>query len=369
MEVLERCLKQTETLGGSFIHVNARLLDEEPRCVVMDFIDAPTLAKVLQREGPLAPARAAAILENLAKALAEMHQHDAGELMYGSLRPSEIFLLGEQEVRLSAIDFSNELLRCERLRGNIFMTHDLPTYMTPEQYFGWPMNAKTDQYFLALLGLELLSGSPPNRVRNPVDLEERRKFFDNPDAWIGEWRRECPGLAEVLLRMLNKNPEARFPSMKDVIGLIGKPRINWIVVDKLKEHYTDCRKQGLEVFYRSFYEELFQISPDVHMHFDSISWQRQYEMLDFAIELLLDFDISRPQIRLNEMLKRHGHLPLTEDHIAKFFEAFIATLQRFVLPGNLASANLIDMWRVAIDPGMRYMMEQISRVSRRNDVF
>jgi hypothetical protein len=160
--------------------------------------------------------------------------------------------------------------------------------------------------------------------------------------------------------MLEKQPEKRFDSMAEVVALIGKPRVNALTVDRVRAHYDLCRRPHLGRFYKSFYRRLVAACPDIERHFVGISWTRQYDMLDLAIDRLLDFDPARPQSRIDEMLGRHARFGLSERHIAKFFESFLATLREFTPQDDPPFDDIQDTWRVVIGPAMSYMQVRLS---------
>jgi hypothetical protein len=66
---------------------------------------------------------------------------------------------------------------------------------TPQQYRGEPYTHLTDQYALALLAVEMLLGQPPVVVRRAADLEEKRRFFDDPARWCDQLVSLHPALA------------------------------------------------------------------------------------------------------------------------------------------------------------------------------
>ena len=258
-------------------------------------------------------------------------------------------------------------MRSERMRGNVVLTNELPTYMIPEQYYGWPSTDRSDQYSLALLALEMLQGAPPVAVRNPVDLEPKRKFFDHPEQKFGLWEREAPWLADILRRMLRKNPSARWPSMFEIGKALRAGRHEWSRAadtrnrELAKRSYRQ-RFRGRREFYAAFYREFLQRSPESEALFDSSRMDRQFDMLDAAIEQVLNFLPGPEPTTMLRIVERHQRLGLTGKQIDNFFAAFLRTLE---LSGQVDN-EACEAWRLTLEAGHAYMKEMLATIAPRD---
>jgi len=65
-------------------------IDGGERFIVMELVEGPTLRELIDREGRLAPERAAEIASGLASALGFAHQHD---VIHRDVKPSNVLLL------------------------------------------------------------------------------------------------------------------------------------------------------------------------------------------------------------------------------------------------------------------------------------
>jgi serine/threonine protein kinase len=93
------------------------------------------------------------------------------------------------------------------------MSHTIrgtPSYMAPEQWEGTPVMA-TDQYALAIMAYELLTGAPP--FQGGVGQMMYQHFHVQPQPPSTRNPRIPQELDLVLLRALAKKPEERFPSI------------------------------------------------------------------------------------------------------------------------------------------------------------
>jgi serine/threonine protein kinase len=331
-----------------FIHIYDYTFDNRQGCVVMEPVEGATLAQRLEvaPEKKLSDSLVASILHQIAGALEEAHGQD---LIYGALRPVNIFIDDADDVRMSALDLSNETLRSERMRNGVVTTYDLMTYMTPEQYVGEPITRLTDQYSLGLLALELLNGEPPVKVRQASHLEQKRAFFARPAEAFGDWQRTFPGLARVVLRLLQPEPQARFKSMAEVAqGL--QAAIRFRAAEAAKSSFSRCCAPNLG-FYEQFYRHLQDSCPEIRPYFSKLDMSRQAVMLDQAIELMLNFHPGPEPTTLSRTADRHRKLGLRSEYFDHFFAAFVEALQTFSHEDEPA----LEAWRQALSPGIDYM--------------
>ena len=331
-----------------FIHIYDYTFDNRQGCVVMEQVEGATLAQRLEiaQGKKLSESLVASILHQIAGALDEAHGQD---LIYGALRPVNIFIDEADDVRLSALDLSNETLRSERMRNGLVATYDLMTYMTPEQYVGEPITRLTDQYSLGLLALELLNGEPPVRVRQASDLERKRAFFANPSDTFGDWQRAFPALARIVVRLLQCAPELRFASMSEVTHAL-QMAIRLRAAEAAKTSFSRCCAPNLG-FYEQFYRHLQESCPAVQPYFSTLDMGRQSVMLDNAIELMLNFQPGPEPTTLSRTAERHMHLGLRPEYLDCFFEAFVEALQTYSHEDEAA----LEAWRQALRPGIEYM--------------
>jgi len=119
--------------------------DEDP-ALVMELVDGEPLSKRLERNGPMAPKAAAALVADVAEAL--YHAHQRG-IVHRDVKPANI-LVERRSGRARLIDFgiahsleaaSQDLTRTGTSLGT-------PRYMAPEQLAGDPVGPRTDLWGL-----------------------------------------------------------------------------------------------------------------------------------------------------------------------------------------------------------------------------
>jgi tetratricopeptide (TPR) repeat protein/predicted Ser/Thr protein kinase len=132
----------------------------------MQFVDGPSLAELL-REGPLAPRRAAAYLEPVARAVAAAHE--AG-ILHRDLKPQNILVDTSSDRALVAdfglaklVEQGSELTRAGDVMGT-------PPYMSPEQATNAAgVTRQSDVYSLGATLYHMLAARPPFQAASALE--------------------------------------------------------------------------------------------------------------------------------------------------------------------------------------------------------
>jgi serine/threonine protein kinase len=122
--------------------------------LVLELLDGPNLAELVERSGPLDLSTARAVVEAVCEAVAELNQHD---LVHRDLKPSNLVLTTDGRVVVT--DFGLACARPPAGLGNDALA-GTPAYMAPEMFDG-KISARTDVYALGMTAYHLLCGRPP----------------------------------------------------------------------------------------------------------------------------------------------------------------------------------------------------------------
>ncbi|MGQ0650444.1 MAG: protein kinase domain-containing protein [Gemmatimonadaceae bacterium] len=178
---------------------------------VMPYVEGEALRDRLSRDGPLPIADALTIATEVADALAYAH---AQGVVHRDIKPENIMLWRGHAVvcdfGIASIAHSAARDDAERLTraGHWLGT---PGYMSPEQAAGEPeVGPASDQYSLALVLYEMLTGSPP--FIGPLRSVLSRQLTESPMPVAALRPDVPPGLSAVIERALARGPDARWPS-------------------------------------------------------------------------------------------------------------------------------------------------------------
>ena len=188
-------------------------VSEEPEAllVAMRLTQGGDVRTLLEREGPLAPGRTAELITQVAAALDAAH---ASGLVHRDLRPSSLLLDAPAEagqpdfVYLSGFGLSAEALSDA---GLPLLGPGTLDYAAPEQLAGRPADGRADQYALACVAFELLTGAPP--VRREPDGPQAPAQVSAPPPLLSSRQVGLPAEAdEVMSRALAFSPAYRYAS-------------------------------------------------------------------------------------------------------------------------------------------------------------
>ncbi len=185
-------------------------LDAHPRFLAAEFVNGRDLESILAKARKLnkwmPPEEAVSVVVDLAGAL--HYAHSRG-VVHRDLKPANVLALGDQ---VKLIDFGLARLGDPNTTqaGTLIGT---PFYMSPEQVSGLPdqIGPHSDQYALGVLLFELLCKRTPfqGATADAVYGQILKRTTPTPRRYVPDLDAR---LAAICLKMLAKNPAARFKS-------------------------------------------------------------------------------------------------------------------------------------------------------------
>jgi len=186
--------------------------------MVMEHLEGEDLARVLRARGPIAPAEAVAWVREACEGLIEAH---AAGIVHRDIKPANLFLARRRSQRtvVKILDFGiakpvSDAGAAEALA----LTHrpgllGSPLYMAPEQLrSARDVDERADIWALGVVLYELLTAKPPFMADSLGALVAA--IQNEPPPPLQGFRTDVPaGLADVVRRCLEKDPNHRFPSV------------------------------------------------------------------------------------------------------------------------------------------------------------
>jgi serine/threonine-protein kinase len=181
--------------------------------IAMRMVDGGDLAGLIAG-GPIAPARALSLLDQVADALDTLHNRG---LVHLDVKPANVLVTSRETSRehVYVADFglTRRGATGHRTRGGDFLGS--PTYAAPEHLRGEPLDGRTDQYALTCVLFACLTGSPPFKGDVPTVIKGH--LNGEPPA-ISRVVALPGAIDEVVRKGMAKNPKDRYASCVELIA-------------------------------------------------------------------------------------------------------------------------------------------------------
>ncbi|MGZ5425959.1 MAG: protein kinase domain-containing protein [Thermoanaerobaculia bacterium] len=193
---------------------------------VMELLEGESLRDRL-RAGAMAPKKAVELASQVAEGLAAAHVRG---IVHRDVKPENIFLGRDGRVKLLDFGLAKQLPSWTSQSGR---QTSLPTeaaaklhteagvvmgtvgYMSPEQVRGEPSDHRSDIFSFGVVLYEMLSGRKAFEGQSAVETLNAI-LHDDSAALVGTKGQMPPALERLVLHCLEKSPDSRFQSMKDV---------------------------------------------------------------------------------------------------------------------------------------------------------
>jgi serine/threonine protein kinase len=178
--------------------------------MLMEYVNGCELDAWIESCGSMAPARAVALLKQVASAVDYLHAHG---IVHCDIKPANIMFEPRAHDFVKLIDFG---IACEKsMQAERHGLIGTPAYMAPEQARGELCGPAVDVYGIAALALELLTGRPPYDYATAQDV--LTAIFTEPPALPSERGIHVPGLDAVFKKGLHCDPSARYRTASDFV--------------------------------------------------------------------------------------------------------------------------------------------------------
>jgi serine/threonine-protein kinase len=171
----------------------------------MEYVDGPTLEKVIQERGELPWRDVVKLGIELCDALHYAHERN---VIHRDLKPSNLMITPDGKLKLTDFGIAKDLDRTTQLTAP-GRTLGTAAYMAPEQIRGTPaVSHKTDLYALGVLFYQMLTGKPPFEGASAVVLMHCQ--LNEPPPRPSDKVEQIPNeLDDLVVRLMAKAPADR----------------------------------------------------------------------------------------------------------------------------------------------------------------
>ena len=179
--------------------------------LAMEFLDGISLRQLLDEKGVLPIQSIIPIFQQVSSALDYAHSH---QIVHRDIKPANIMILESGVVKVTDFGIA-KVLSTETsmtLTGQILGT---PTYMSPEQVKGQPVDGRSDIFSLGVILYELVTGQKPFGGQN-VTTVMYKIINEPPVSPLEAGNAIHPGLAHAIGRALAKDPDLRYQTCREL---------------------------------------------------------------------------------------------------------------------------------------------------------
>jgi serine/threonine-protein kinase len=215
----ERFLRESRT-AGSIDHPNVVPIYDAGEAdgvlyMAMRLVDGTDLASLIEREGRLEPARVGSLIAQIAAALDTAHE--AG-LVHRDVKPSNVLIPSGGGRREHA--YLGDFGLTKRLTSQSGVTASAAflgtiAYVAPEQIEGRPIDARADQYSLACVAYECLTGHRPFEKEGDIAVLWAHMQDPFPSLALHGVTELAATVDPIIQRAAAKAPDERYPSCGD----------------------------------------------------------------------------------------------------------------------------------------------------------
>ncbi|MBK8056870.1 MAG: protein kinase [Gemmatimonadetes bacterium] len=216
---IERFEREARTIA-SFSHPNIVTVYtvgtvEDLHYFVMQYVEGRSLAAIIGDRGQLPLAVIRAVAYQVGSAL--QYAHDKKGIIHRDIKPANVLFDEEGNAILTDFGIAKDGSAGARLLTDVAM--GTPSYMSPEQCLEKAVTPASDQYSLGVLIYEMLAGRVPFEGSNLEIMNGHTKL---PPPPVRGLRPDCPVEMEwAVMRMLEKRPEDRWPSLSEALANLG----------------------------------------------------------------------------------------------------------------------------------------------------
>jgi serine/threonine-protein kinase len=200
---------------------DASLNDPQGPCIVMEYIRGVTLDVLAKNsQGRLSPGRLSRLLGQLCEVL--QAAHTAG-IIHRDLKPANLMIADPDTPyeKLKVMDFglaklvASPTLKQVSVPGGDFAM-GTPTYISPEQIRGEPLDHRCDLYSVGVILYEMLTGKTPFGDDSTMEILLSHAT-ETPPTFTECGALNIPaGIEQVVFSCLAKNPAERPPSAREL---------------------------------------------------------------------------------------------------------------------------------------------------------
>jgi serine/threonine-protein kinase len=181
--------------------------------ITMELVEGRSLQTLLDARQLFPLPRVMKLMEQVCSALDFAHQHN---VVHRDIKPANLMLTADETVKITDFGTAKILQFGTAQTAHVMGT---PSYMSPEQVKGKPVDGRSDIFSLGVILYELMTGEKPFPGQN-ITTVIYKIINEDPIPPRSLDSSIHPGLSAVITRALAKDPNARFQNCHELLAAL-----------------------------------------------------------------------------------------------------------------------------------------------------
>jgi serine/threonine-protein kinase len=181
--------------------------------ITMELVEGRSLQTMLDGRQLFPLPRVMKLMEQVCSALDFAHQHN---VVHRDIKPANLMLTADDTLKITDFGTAKILQFGTAQTAHVMGT---PSYMSPEQVKGKPVDGRSDIFSLGVILYELMTGEKPFPGQN-ITTVIYKIINEDPIPPRSLDSSIHPGLSTVITRALAKDPNARFQTCADLLNAL-----------------------------------------------------------------------------------------------------------------------------------------------------
>ena len=178
--------------------------------ITMEFVEGRSLQSLIDARQNFPVSRVLKLMEQVCSALDFAHQHN---VVHRDIKPANLMLTPDDTIKITDFGTAKILQFGTAQTAHVMGT---PSYMSPEQVKGAPVDGRSDIFSLGVILYELMTGEKPFPGQN-ITTVIYKIINEEPIPPRSLDSSIHPGLSAVISRALAKDPNARYQSCHELL--------------------------------------------------------------------------------------------------------------------------------------------------------
>src|ERR1700676_5537396 len=181
--------------------------------ITMEFVAGRSLQSLIDSHQPFPLSRVLKVMEQVCSALDFAHQHN---VVHRDIKPANLMLTPDDVIKITDFGTAKILQFGTAQTAHVMGT---PSYMSPEQVKGKPVDGRSDIFSLGVILYELMTGEKPFPGQN-ITTVIYKIINEEPIPPRSLDSSIHPGLSAVITRALAKDPAERYQSCHELMSAL-----------------------------------------------------------------------------------------------------------------------------------------------------